>query len=413
MLYGPPGTGKTQLAKAVAGEAQAAFMSIGPSDVLSKFVGESEQSIKALFEEAKNKAKRMESQCTVLFFDEIDALGISRNSGCDDGGGGGGGGFGSSNTFGGGGEQSARRILAELLIQLSNLSSCSSATDETTDEIDSSSDSDNGYGTCSDEATEPGKYNTIMRDIIVEEGKSERECFSFQNDRKDLQLHHTRDKEIQDDIDSKTDENSCPHLISPSSTSTSTSENLDNNRNCNPRVIVIAATNRPEDCDPALLRRFAIRVLIGLPTHRDRRKIISRLLVGIEHDITVQQLKELSVSLEGWSGSDLESVTREAVMAPVRECLRSAAIMKTKARKISNKMISNDKNYQNLDRGVEVARNELLNRFQNLRPVSIHDFELAISFWIGDGQDEMSIVRTKDALGSCHYDSDSTCEDSM
>lgn len=54
------GTGKTQLAKAVAGEARAAFISIGPSDVLSKFVGESEASIKKLFEEAKQKALRME-----------------------------------------------------------------------------------------------------------------------------------------------------------------------------------------------------------------------------------------------------------------------------------------------------------------------------------------------------------------
>ena len=49
-MYGPPGCGKTQLAKAVAGEAQAAFLSVGPSDILSKFVGESEQSIRNLFD---------------------------------------------------------------------------------------------------------------------------------------------------------------------------------------------------------------------------------------------------------------------------------------------------------------------------------------------------------------------------
>ena len=53
LMYGPPGCGKTQLAKAVAGEAQAAFLSVGPSDILSKFVGESEQSIRNLFDKGK------------------------------------------------------------------------------------------------------------------------------------------------------------------------------------------------------------------------------------------------------------------------------------------------------------------------------------------------------------------------
>jgi Cdc6-like AAA superfamily ATPase len=49
LLYGPPGCGKTQLAKAVAGEAQAAFISVGPSDILSKYVGESEASVREIF----------------------------------------------------------------------------------------------------------------------------------------------------------------------------------------------------------------------------------------------------------------------------------------------------------------------------------------------------------------------------
>lgn len=49
LFYGPPGTGKTSLARAVAGEAGAAFVSVGPSDILSKFVGESEAAVRALF----------------------------------------------------------------------------------------------------------------------------------------------------------------------------------------------------------------------------------------------------------------------------------------------------------------------------------------------------------------------------
>ena len=53
LLHGPPGCGKTKLAQAVAGEARAAFSSVGPSDVLSKFVGESEASIRGLFREGE------------------------------------------------------------------------------------------------------------------------------------------------------------------------------------------------------------------------------------------------------------------------------------------------------------------------------------------------------------------------
>ena len=53
LLHGPPGCGKTQLARAVAGEAQAAFISIGPSDILSKFVGESEAAVREVFQEGE------------------------------------------------------------------------------------------------------------------------------------------------------------------------------------------------------------------------------------------------------------------------------------------------------------------------------------------------------------------------
>ena len=53
LLHGPPGCGKTKLARAVAGEAQAAFINVGPSDILSKFVGESESAIRGLFREGE------------------------------------------------------------------------------------------------------------------------------------------------------------------------------------------------------------------------------------------------------------------------------------------------------------------------------------------------------------------------
>ncbi len=68
LLYGPPGTGKTLLAKAVATESEANFISVKGPEVLSKWVGESEKAIREIFKKARQNSP------AVIFFDEIDSI---------------------------------------------------------------------------------------------------------------------------------------------------------------------------------------------------------------------------------------------------------------------------------------------------------------------------------------------------
>ncbi|PLJ76951.1 MAG: AAA family ATPase, partial [Thermofilum sp. NZ13] len=72
LFYGPPGTGKTLLAKAVANETGAYFISINGPEIMSKFYGESEQRLREIFEEASRNAP------AIIFIDEIDAIAPKR-----------------------------------------------------------------------------------------------------------------------------------------------------------------------------------------------------------------------------------------------------------------------------------------------------------------------------------------------
>lgn len=73
LLYGPPGCGKTMLAKAIASETKAHFISVKASELLSKWHGQSECNLRKLFEEAREK------QPSIIYFDEIDSIGRARN----------------------------------------------------------------------------------------------------------------------------------------------------------------------------------------------------------------------------------------------------------------------------------------------------------------------------------------------
>ena len=95
-LYGPPGTGKTLLAKAVASESQANFISIKGPELLSKWVGESEKGVREVFRKARQAAP------CLVFFDEIDAIAPVR-----------GGDFGDSHV--------TERVISQLLTELDGL----------------------------------------------------------------------------------------------------------------------------------------------------------------------------------------------------------------------------------------------------------------------------------------------------
>ena len=96
LLYGPPGTGKTMLAKAVANESEANFISIKGPEVLSKWVGESEKAIREVFRKARQASP------TIIFFDELDSITPVRGSGL-------------------GSSQVTERVISQILTELDGL----------------------------------------------------------------------------------------------------------------------------------------------------------------------------------------------------------------------------------------------------------------------------------------------------
>lgn len=261
----------------------------------------------------------MESRACVLFLDEIDALGQSRG---DSAGGG----------QAQGGDSCSRRVLAELLIQLTKLSN-----DRFSAEEEETSDSD-----------QQGN----------DEDEDEMVAGSERNEAAAVALESANDDGQQ------------------------------------VRVIVVAATNRPSDCDPALLRRFGVRVHVGLPNKSDRYRILKRLLKDIAHTIATLALKDLAGALEGWSGSEIENLAREAAMAPVRECIRMAARKKRRTKCMEQR---------GQDHAIQIdedSRSQAIRAFENLRPVTLADFEAAVEFFSGNND-----VTSNSSSSNCEPDS--------
>ena len=185
LLYGPPGTGKSYLAKACATEADGTFFSISSSDLVSKWLGESERLVKQLFKLAR------ENKPAIIFIDEIDSLCGSRSEGEN---------------------ETSRRIKTEFLVQMQ------------------------GVG------------------------------------------------------------------------------------NDNDGILVLGASNVPWELDPAIRRRFEKRIYIPLPDFQARIVQFKIRIGKTPNNLTEEDFIELGNATEGYSGSDIAVVVKEALMLPIRKC---------------------------------------------------------------------------------------------
>ena len=196
LLYGPPGTGKSYLAKAIATEAKSTFFSVSSSDLVSKWMGESERLVKQLFAMAR------EAKPSIIFIDEVDSLCGTRSEGES---------------------EASRRIKTEFLVQM------------------------NGVG----------------------------------NDESD--------------------------------------------------VLVLGATNIPWALDVAMKRRFEKRVYIPLPDLDARRRMFELNVGSTPCTLSVQDYRALAERTEGYSGSDIAIVVRDALMQPVRKVLNATHFKEVQA----------------------------------------------------------------------------------
>lgn len=97
-------------------------------------------------------------------------------------------------------------------------------------------------------------------------------------------------------------------------------------------VIVIGATNKPQELDDAVLRRLVKRIYIPLPDATVRRQLLKHRLKGKAFSLPDGDLERLVRDTEGYSGSDLQALCEEAAMMPIREL--GANILSVKANQV-------------------------------------------------------------------------------
>ena len=98
----------------------------------------------------------------------------------------------------------------------------------------------------------------------------------------------------------------------------------------NTNVLVLGATNLPWEIDPAVRRRFERRIYIGLPDEWSRKEIVRHHLGDTPNSLVEDDFDEIAKSTERFSGSDLATLTKDAIMAPISKCEKASMFIKTK-----------------------------------------------------------------------------------
>jgi SpoVK/Ycf46/Vps4 family AAA+-type ATPase len=104
-------------------------------------------------------------------------------------------------------------------------------------------------------------------------------------------------------------------------TSGDTNIKIMNNSNEGRGLVVIAATNRLEDLDEAIVRRFESKVLVNVPDLQERLALVSNYMRGIDINLNEAEESAIGEMTFGWSGSEIEALCRDASFGPIRDMM--------------------------------------------------------------------------------------------